>query len=412
MVTLPGAYHMGFNHGALLRMRCLPRGPAHGAREAGYNIAEAVNFASPTWVPIGQAAKVCTCQRQSVRLDMELFSDVATARRSQRASLARPQATSESANASAAPMPEPSAAATFAPGAPAVSAPPPAPEPDAHAAGGRQLQLKDMWSVRRSLDAGASGGRPRKRKRSHGATLADAVELWARLGRQPPDGSPHEGGATPAPRLNEVVSVQVLPGTVVDAVVVKLSDDASLVKVQGVVRALALRALAAPVSPTPAPTHPASSTPWWAVECGAPASEVDLRALHCARVGVSGQHSCQSQHVQLFASRISERPPTHSLTHCEVEPATDRSTPIIEYRWARIGAPAALQSLTARRPRQCEHAECPAQSHTGCEPSLQPRRHARARPLRARGERNPSRAHQAGVAAGTAPQRRRHAPCP
>jgi len=41
IVTMPGAYHAGFNH--------------------GFNCAESVNFALPSWIPIGKEAKSCEC---------------------------------------------------------------------------------------------------------------------------------------------------------------------------------------------------------------------------------------------------------------------------------------------------------------------------------------------------------------
>ena len=56
VVTLPRAYHWGFN--------------------GGLNIAESVNFALPSWVSFGQRARVCTCQRQDqpIVIDMNPFS--------------------------------------------------------------------------------------------------------------------------------------------------------------------------------------------------------------------------------------------------------------------------------------------------------------------------------------------------
>jgi [histone H3]-trimethyl-L-lysine9/36 demethylase len=49
VVTMPGAYHFGFNH--------------------GYNIAEATNFATPRWFDIGRLATRCTCERDNVFID-------------------------------------------------------------------------------------------------------------------------------------------------------------------------------------------------------------------------------------------------------------------------------------------------------------------------------------------------------
>ncbi len=47
------AYHSGFN--------------------SGFNIAEAVNFALPDWIPIGKEAGFCKCVHDSVRIDMDVF---------------------------------------------------------------------------------------------------------------------------------------------------------------------------------------------------------------------------------------------------------------------------------------------------------------------------------------------------
>ena len=53
MISRAAAYHSGFN--------------------AGYNIAEAVNFALPAWIKAGEKAKSCQCSRDSVRIDMKAF---------------------------------------------------------------------------------------------------------------------------------------------------------------------------------------------------------------------------------------------------------------------------------------------------------------------------------------------------
>jgi [histone H3]-trimethyl-L-lysine9/36 demethylase len=53
VITFPGAYHAGFNH--------------------GFNIAEATNFATEKWIEIGRTAKSCSCNPDSVRIDMDVF---------------------------------------------------------------------------------------------------------------------------------------------------------------------------------------------------------------------------------------------------------------------------------------------------------------------------------------------------
>ena len=53
VLTYPGAYHSGFNH--------------------GFNCAESVNFAFDSWIRIGEKAKICKCVPDSVRLNMSMF---------------------------------------------------------------------------------------------------------------------------------------------------------------------------------------------------------------------------------------------------------------------------------------------------------------------------------------------------
>lgn len=50
MVTFSRSYHAGFNR--------------------GFNCAEAVNFATPCWVPHGLEATYCKCNTKTVRIDM------------------------------------------------------------------------------------------------------------------------------------------------------------------------------------------------------------------------------------------------------------------------------------------------------------------------------------------------------
>lgn len=53
VITLAKSYHSGFN--------------------MGFNCAEAVNFATNSWVNLGTKAKSCDCQSGSVKVDMSYF---------------------------------------------------------------------------------------------------------------------------------------------------------------------------------------------------------------------------------------------------------------------------------------------------------------------------------------------------
>ena len=47
----------------------------HAGFNSGYNCAEAVNFALPSWLDFGRKAKRCTCQEGSVEIDMDEFEE-------------------------------------------------------------------------------------------------------------------------------------------------------------------------------------------------------------------------------------------------------------------------------------------------------------------------------------------------
>ena len=53
MITFPGSYHQGYNH--------------------GFNIAEATNFATERWIDVARSARFCHCQPDSVKIDMDIF---------------------------------------------------------------------------------------------------------------------------------------------------------------------------------------------------------------------------------------------------------------------------------------------------------------------------------------------------
>jgi jumonji domain-containing protein 2 len=56
VVTFPGAYHAGFNH--------------------GFNLAEATNFATPRWLGLGSKARICKCRPHSVFIEMSELEGV------------------------------------------------------------------------------------------------------------------------------------------------------------------------------------------------------------------------------------------------------------------------------------------------------------------------------------------------
>lgn len=56
VISRAAAYHSGFN--------------------SGFNVAEAVNFALPSWIAIAEKAKHCVCSKDSVQINMTAFKQV------------------------------------------------------------------------------------------------------------------------------------------------------------------------------------------------------------------------------------------------------------------------------------------------------------------------------------------------
>ena len=54
IISAPGAYHSGFNH--------------------GYNCAESTNFATSSWLPFGAVARPCYCRKDTVQIQARLAS--------------------------------------------------------------------------------------------------------------------------------------------------------------------------------------------------------------------------------------------------------------------------------------------------------------------------------------------------
>ena len=66
VINYPGAYHAGFNQ--------------------GYNCAESTNFATKEWIAIGAQARPCPCSKDSVRINMSIFTGESSSEEDSRSS--------------------------------------------------------------------------------------------------------------------------------------------------------------------------------------------------------------------------------------------------------------------------------------------------------------------------------------
>jgi jumonji domain-containing protein 2 len=130
VVNTAGAYHCGFNH--------------------GFNVAEAVNFATPSWPAAGRSAQRCLCCSDAVSIDMRLFGGAAA--------VAEAKADAAAAAARSSPRQRGAGAAAACAAAAAASRPPPkASAGDVVAVVGQDAARKRYMYLGRVLGAGAPG---------------------------------------------------------------------------------------------------------------------------------------------------------------------------------------------------------------------------------------------------------------
>jgi jumonji domain-containing protein 2 len=132
VVNTAGAYHCGFNH--------------------GFNLAEAVNFATPSWPAIGRNAQRCLCCSDAVSIDMRLFGGAAAV-----AEAKADAAAAVAAACSSSPRRGAKAAASGAAAAAVHTPPPKTSAGDVVAVVGQDASRKRYMYLGRVLGAGALG---------------------------------------------------------------------------------------------------------------------------------------------------------------------------------------------------------------------------------------------------------------
>lgn len=85
VINYPGAYHAGFNQ--------------------GYNCAESTNFATKEWIAIGAQARPCPCSKDSVRINMSIFTGESSSEEDSRSSESEEESEEDSEEEEEAPAP-------------------------------------------------------------------------------------------------------------------------------------------------------------------------------------------------------------------------------------------------------------------------------------------------------------------